>query len=113
MTLLSEALTSAEPLNSVIFIHDYVQLTFQEVVLSIYGRFSVLGPGDQAVSTGDAGFCDAVVSLIEDRVVAVEESADQLELLFRSGRRISIRATDAEGPESFSLSQPRGPTIVG
>ena len=59
MSLLSEALKNAEPLNSVVFIHDYVQLTFQELVLSIYGRFSVLGSGDEAVATGEEGFCDA------------------------------------------------------
>ena len=113
MSLLSETLKTAEPLNSVVFIHDYVQLTFQELVLSIYGRFSVLGSGDEAVSTGEEGFCDAVVGLIENRVVDVEESAEQLDLLFDSGRRISMMLADEEGPESFALNQPRGSTVVG
>ena len=42
MSVLSEALTNAEPLDSVVFIHDYVQLTFQEVRLSIQ---RTKGPG--------------------------------------------------------------------
>ncbi len=113
MSLLSEALKNAEPLNSVVFVHDYVQLTFQELVLSIYGRFSALGSGDEAVSTGEEGFCDAVVGLIEDRVVEVEESAEQLDLLFSSGSRISVMLADEKGPELYALTQPRGPTIVG
>ena len=100
MSLLSEPLKNAQPLNSVIFIHDYVQLTFQEVGLSIYGRFSVLGP-DEGVSTGEEGFCEAVVGPIEDRVVDVEESAEQLDLLIDSGRRISMMLADTEGPELF------------
>ncbi|MDJ0862119.1 MAG: hypothetical protein QNK18_08930 [Gammaproteobacteria bacterium] len=113
MSLLRETLKTAAPLNSVVFIHDYVQLTFQEVTLSIYCPFSLVGPGDDAVSRGDKCFCDAVVGLIEDRVVDVEESAEQLDLLFDSGRRISMMLADEEGPESFALFQPRRPTVVG
>ena len=112
MSVLSEALTNAEPLDSVVFIHDYVQLTFQEVRLSIYGRFSVFGPSKGAVSTGDEGFCDAVVGLIEDRVIEVEESAERLDLLFESRRRVSVQLANPDGPELFSLTQPNGPTVV-
>ena len=43
MSLLSETLKTAEPLNSVVFIHEDVQLTFQEATLSIYCPFSVVG----------------------------------------------------------------------
>ena len=113
MSVLSGALTNAEPVDSVIFIHDYVQITFQEVRLSIYGRFTIFRPGNEAVSTGDQGFCDAVVGLIEDRIVEVEESADRLDLLFQSRHRVSVELADPDGPELLSLTRPNGPTVVG
>jgi len=66
-------LKPSEPLSQVVFIHDYLQLIFQDEGFNIYNLAEVERHGVK-VSQGQPGFCDAVVSLIGQRVVAASHS---------------------------------------
>ena len=72
-------LKPSEPLSQVVFIHDYIQLVFQEVRFSIYNVSELVDHGS-SLRTGQPGFCDALVALIGQRVTSV--STQEPEILF-------------------------------
>ena len=112
--LLKSALLSAEPLSQVIFVHEYVQLRFQDTCLSLYSLLSV-GTGRSVLNRSDHGFCDALVELINQRVASVDYRAENhLRITFAGGGSVtaSLKANDVIGPELFQLDQPGMPTIV-
>ena len=47
-------------LSQVTFVHDYIQLTFQDVGLSAYNHVT-LEANDTRLAQGDIGFCDLLV----------------------------------------------------
>jgi len=105
----------AEPLSQVVFVHDYVQFRFQDVVLSVLSRLTVSADG-RALKRHDLGFCDALVNLIEKRVTSTDYSeGEHMRLTFADGSivSVSLRGEDAVGPELFLLDRPGLPTVVG
>ncbi len=100
-------LKPSEPLSQVVFIHDYLQLKFQDEWLSIYNLAEVKRHGLK-VSQGQPGFCDAVVALIGQRVVAADHSdaAFGLRLTFEEGTQFTVRSDEAaiSGPEAFEFN---------
>ena len=113
--LIDAAFQNAEPLTQVVFVHDNVQLRFQDLVLSIFSRLTVT-QGARALNRPDPGFCDALVSLIEKRVVSTDYSeGEDMRLTFDDGTIIdaSLRSEDSVGPELFLLERPGLPTVVG
>ena len=105
----------AEPLSQVVFVHNYVQFRFQDVVLSVFSRLTVTSDG-RVLNRPDPGFCDALVKLIEKRVAATEYSEGKhMRLTFTGGSvvSVSLRGEDAMGPELFLLDRPGLPTVVG
>jgi len=66
-------LKPVEPLSQVVFIHDYLQLIFQDERFNIYNLAQVDLQGKK-LTQGQSGFCDAVVSLIGQRVTAASHS---------------------------------------
>jgi hypothetical protein len=93
-----------EPLSQVAFIHDYFQLVFQDERFTVYNR-SVVSDGDNQIPQGTTGFCDKLVELIGQRVVAVTRTdAYVLCLRFSSGATFRIEADhDPEWPEAFDF----------
>ena len=85
----------ADALSSVVFIHDYVQLVFQGLILNIYAPY-VIENGTRRVSRGDAGYADELVSLIGLPVVHVEDGDDVvfggLPLFHSFGKVVSMNA---------------------
>ncbi len=107
-------LLDAEPLSQVIFIHDYIQLVFQEVRLNLYNVVRVHRDGS-TLSESDLGWADELRRLIEQRVVGVShEHAQFLALAFEHGTQVlvSMRQEDARGPEAFELSDDSGLSVV-
>ena len=105
----------AEPLSQVVFVHDYVQLRFHDLVLSVFSRLTVT-VDNHALNRLDPGFCDALVALIEKRVVATDYlEGEHLRLTFAGGDivGVSLRSEDAAGPELFMLDRPGFPAVVG
>jgi len=90
------------PLSQVVFVHDYVQLVFQDVAFSLYNSV-VLRLGAIEFEQGSTGFADALISLIGVAVVEVGASEDcALMLNFERGAQVQVlKARGAKGPEAF------------
>ena len=99
-------LKPSEPLSQVVFIHDYLQLVFQDERFSIYNLAEVELRGVK-VTQGQPGFCDVVVSLIGQRVTAASHSdVYALRLSFEEGAQFVVRSDEAAitGPEAFKFN---------
>jgi len=101
-----------EPLSQVVFVHDYLQLVFQDSTFTIYNTASCSADAGE-FRQGQAGFCDAVVSLI-DQSARVEALADKLLLRFSGGSVVSVpvSGSDSRGPEAWQFARLGGPTVV-
>lgn len=106
-------LQPVEPLSQVVFVHDYFQLVFQDQAFTIY-NIATCSTGSGDLRQGQLGFCDALVSLI-DQTARVEALADTLLLHFSSGAVVSVPVSgpDTRGPEAWQFGQFGGPTVVG
>jgi len=107
-------LKPSEPLSQVVFIHDYLQLIFQDEGFNICNLAEVERRGVK-VAQGHPGFCDAVVSLIGQRVVAASHSDTfALKLSFEEGAQFVVRSDDAAiaGPEAFEFNGKGQPTVI-
>lgn len=96
-------LVPQEPLSQVIFIHDYLQLVFQDEVFSIYNVSKLVNDGTE-LTQGTPGFCDAMVNLIEQHVVGVSSTTEYpLSLMFNNGSQFVVLGGDlgSRGPEAF------------
>ncbi|WP_342315406.1 hypothetical protein [Lysobacter sp. FW306-1B-D06B] len=97
-----------DPLSQVVFVHDYLQLVFQDCGFTLYNQVTY-SKGDAVLYQNRPGFCDAVVSLIGQRARA-EAGCTDLLLHFASGAVVSI-STSAEagyGPEAWQFSRSDG-----
>lgn len=107
-------LKPSDPLSQVVFIHDYFQLIFQDEGFSIYNVAEIEHRG-MKVAQGEPGFCDAVVSLIGQRVTAVSRSDGHLlNLSFDEGAQLVVRSDNnaVRGPEAFEFSGKNQPLVV-
>ncbi len=96
-------LEPSDPLSQVVFIHDYLQLIFQDEMFNIYNLSKVSRAGE-IVMQGQSGFCDAVVALIDQRVENVSHSDSHiLELLFEDGTQFLVGRDEASicDPEAY------------
>jgi hypothetical protein len=99
-------LIPTEPLTQVVFVHDYLQLVFQFESFSIYNVARV-SHGDTVLIQGAPGFCDAVVSLIGQRVREASSTDNhRLSLTFESGENVVVLSGSEHirGPEAFEFN---------
>jgi hypothetical protein len=109
-----KALEQGDPLSQVCFVHDYLQLVFQEYGLSIFNPVRI-NLNTRRYIQGDPGFCDALVSLIGQKVVNVSMIEQQALLLsFEAGGSVSVSLAteDASGPEAFRFDGPKDSCVV-
>jgi hypothetical protein len=99
-----------EPPSQVVFIHDYIQLVFQDEGFNVY-NVATLSSASGSYRTGGPGFADALVALIGEKVVDV---AEPLSLQFSSGASltVSFEPTDVRGPEAFEFHGRDGLMLV-
>ena len=99
-------------LSQVVFVHDYVQLVFQDCSFSFYNRLTYQH-GCLALGHGTPGFCDALVSLIGSTVL-VELGHDRFSLHFSNGATVHVATSgpDVRGPEAWIFSRLGSPTVV-
>lgn len=112
--LLKSALEGSHPLSEVGFVHDYVQLHFQDLVLNLYSQLVVRAEG-HALNQGDERFAGKLIKFLGQRVASVEYNAgSSLSISFSGGSSLvaSLRAQDVKGVELFQLSGPGVPMIV-
>jgi hypothetical protein len=102
-----------EPLSQVVFVHDYVQLVFQNACISIYNPISVQIGTASALAKGSPGFCDALVGLI-GYSANVEVDRTHLTLHFNSGARVNVPSCDPSSrrAESWMFVEAGGQTVV-
>jgi hypothetical protein len=94
-----------EALSQVVFVHDYIQLVFQDEVFAIYNIPELVHQGT-SVRQGRPGFCDALVGLIGQRVISVSTTEPEMLLLdFERGARFRLLSGDegVRGPEAFQF----------
>jgi len=90
-----------EPLSSVIFVMDYIQLDFNGLRLTLYVWPKVTVTGTPPLSEGGPGYRDALCEFITHEVTEVRESStDGLVLIFDMGTiQVNPSAADLVGPE--------------
>ena len=114
MDAIEKAFVGAERLTQVVFVHDYIQLAFQDLRLSVYCAFSIISPGT-VLNKDSRGFCDKLVGLIGQRAVSVRFAPSvSLVIAMEKGDTVSLslRDVDVIGPECFQITQPGQPIIV-
>lgn len=102
-------------LSEVTFIHDYIQISFQDSGFSLYNRVAVRTEAG-LFNQGEPGFCDALVSLIGQRAASVTlDVASALKFAFSGGETIVVLVDDASirGPEAWQMHPPSGEFVVG
>jgi hypothetical protein len=101
-----------DPLSQVVFVHDYLQLVFQDRAFTIY-NVATYSCGAVELRQGQPGFCDALVALIDQNAHA-EALADRLLLQFSGGALLSVPVSglDTRGPEAWQFGQLGGPYVV-
>ncbi|QSI76661.1 hypothetical protein [Niveibacterium microcysteis] len=103
---MSSKLSPVAPLSQVVFVHDYVQLVFQDEVFSVYNIAKLVFRGVQ-ISQGSPGFCDGLVNLIGQRAVQVEQAEQcALSLSFEGGASLHVLSSESaiRGPEAFQFA---------
>lgn len=106
---MNTTLIPCEPLTQVVFVHDYIQLVFQDETFNLYNQVE-LEYATRLFRSGELGFCDTLVSLINKRVVSTSSGATcKLELTFEGGTRLRVRpdVDSACGPDSFEYFGPQ------
>jgi hypothetical protein len=110
----STAFLELAPLSQVVFVHDYLQMVFQDTRLSVYAPASV-SREFRSLDRSEVGFCDALVALIGKKVISSDYAQmRQLRLTFEGGESVtvSLLGQGVTGPELFQLDRPGLPTIV-
>jgi hypothetical protein len=106
---MSPDLLPTEPLSQVVFVHDYIQLVFQDACFSIY-NIAELRRGDTSVLQGQPGFCDGLVGLIGLPLISVS-ARPILSLTFQGG--VTLVVTEVcSGPEAWQYNSPGCPIVV-
>jgi hypothetical protein len=98
-------------LTQVCFVHEYIQLVFQDVSFSLSNKVRIENDGDVFLQ-GEPGFCDALVSLIGLRPIDVARAP--LTFDFGMGVRIIVQNNDASvsGPEAWTAHFSSGEIFV-
>lgn len=99
-------LENKEPLSQVIFIHDYIQLIFQEYILSLYNPIEIKIE-NKTITDGEVGFSDALRNLIGERIVRTNyEEKIHASFEFSNGTivTITLESNSDFGPEAFQIN---------
>lgn len=105
-------LVPRSPLSQVVFVHDYLQLVFEDDCFSVFNRCALLISANELVRDAP-GFADALVNLIGERVVSCE-TEPALKLRFESGAQFEVRMGDADvaGPEAYAYTRAGGVAAI-
>ena len=107
-------LLPAHPLSQVVFVHDYLQLVFQNEIFTIYNTAEI-SVADHNHVQGQLGFADALISLIENRATSVISGTEySLQIEFQNGAAVNVlrMAANAAGPEAWQFGSLGGPVVV-
>ena len=83
-------LLPADSLSQVVFVHNYFQLVFQDSGFSIYNAATLHSNGVSLLQ-GQPGFCDRLVGLIGQTLLAADAlGGSSLVLTFQDGSTLSV-----------------------
>ena len=102
-----------QPLSSVEFVQDYVQLHFDGPTLTAYTR-PTISVRSSTLAWCDSGYRDALCEQIGSVVHRVKVQPEEVSLLFESGSgiEVSLRPDDYRGPEALQFWLKAGRTWV-
>lgn len=96
-----------DPLSQVVFVHDYIQMRFQESVFNLYNS-PVIEFETKILFRDDPGFCDKLVDLIDNKLIAVSDSEDySITMTFENGTVVAVQRSN-EFPEAWEFSSKEG-----
>ena len=96
-------LVPADPLTQVVFVHEYLQLVFQDTGFSLYNPVELRLNG-HVIRQNESGFADGLVGLIGQSVLsAATVETSGLALSFTSGTIVSVDS-DGPGPEAWQFN---------
>ena len=101
-----EQLENSEPLSQVWFVHDYIQLQFQDRTVSILNEPSLRLPSGQVIGRSSVGFCDQLVAQIDQPIHDAKlVEGECFTIQFGSGVELVVPLTGdaAKGPEALEL----------
>jgi hypothetical protein len=104
-----------EPLSQVVFVHDYIQLVFQDERLSAFNLCRLYTDEANMIDQGEKGFCDALVRLIGRKAEPVAHGeAECLALQFEGQAKLTVLATSGSlrSLEAFEYHGNTGHVIV-
>jgi len=97
-----EELEGCEPLSQVWFVHDYIQLIFQDKTVTLNNPPVLETLEGRKIHRRSDGFCDALVALINQPLVdATVDDGVEFQLSFGNGGKLTVPlcGPDALGPE--------------
>src|SRR5678816_4350335 len=100
---MSVNLVPERPLSEVVFVHDYLQLGFQDARFNLYNTTRVSSSSGESLQ-GQLEFPATLVGLIGQRVQTERESSESvLELIFEGGTCLQVlRGSEhVRTPEAF------------
>jgi hypothetical protein len=106
-------LQPTDALSQVVFIHDYLQLVFQDCDFTLYNPVSYELDGS-TLKQGQVGFCDAVVALIDQTATVHAKESGRLTIQFVRGAAIHVPSSGphTRGPEAWQFNRIGAPTVV-
>lgn len=104
---------SGDRLSAVEFVHEHLQLRFEEAVLTLYVWPEVADADGISVGFGQPNYRDALCSVIDEAVSSAEfNEGDALTVEFENGTvlALSLRDEDIDTPEVGSFTSADGDT---
>ena len=110
-TTMRNNLLPSDGLTQVRFVHDCIQLVFQDVCFNLNNKVRIENDTDVFIQ-GEPGFCDALVSFLGLR--PVEVAREPLTFDFGMGVRIIVQNDQASvsGPEAWTAHFSSGEIVV-
>jgi hypothetical protein len=113
--LLNVDMAPTEPLTQVCFVHNYVQLVFQDDCFSLFNDIEIRSESSSFIK-GQPGFRDELVQLIGQYVTkATGDGGYCLAIVFENGAVLrTLQLTeDQRWPESWQFNRPPNVIVVG
>lgn len=101
-----DGLQDLEPLSQVRFVHNYIQLLFQEEIVTIINIPELHLPNGEVLARNAVGFCDALVGQIDQRLADTDlKDGCSCTFTFANGVKLVVPLTSdaARGPEAVEL----------
>lgn len=104
---------SGDRLSSVEFVHEHVQLRFEEALLTLYVWPEIADAEGISIGFGQPSYRDALCSTIDEAVASADfNEGDALTIEFENGTvlALSLRDEDLDTPEVGSFTSADGDT---